>query len=81
MKSDAKKLIDEALRLPPEARAALAGQLIESLDVQVDEDAEEAWSLEIARRLKDIEAGKVRGIPWTRARRQILGLVGESEDT
>ena len=31
------------------ARAALAGQLIESLDGPVDEGAEAAWSKEIAR--------------------------------
>jgi hypothetical protein len=32
MKRDAAKILEEALKLPVEARAALAGSLIESLD-------------------------------------------------
>jgi hypothetical protein len=48
--SDMKK----ALQLPQEARAALAGSLLESLDETVDESAEQAWSLEIARRMRDL---------------------------
>jgi hypothetical protein len=49
MKNDASKILEEALKLPPEARAALAGSLIESLDETVDENAEAAWADEIAR--------------------------------
>lgn len=78
MSPDAKKLLAEALRLPPEARAALAGQLIESLDKEVDEGAEAAWSAVIAHRLKAVESGVVKPVPWSEARRQILGLPGES---
>jgi hypothetical protein len=37
-------VLDEALRLSPEERAALAGELIQSLDRDVDADAEAAWS-------------------------------------
>lgn len=73
MGSDAAKLLDEALKLPPEARAALAGSLIESLDETVDEDAEAAWADEIRRRLEELDAGKAKTIPWSRARRMILG--------
>ena len=53
-----KKVLQEALRLPAEARAALAGRLLESLDGPVDEDAEAAWSKEIARRIDDLDKGK-----------------------
>ena len=35
MSDAAKKLLDDALQLPPEARAALAGRLIESLEDEV----------------------------------------------
>ncbi len=72
MGNDTEKIIAEALRLPPEARAALASRLIESLDTEVDEGAEAAWSAEIARRLAEVDAGKVRPIPWAEARRQIM---------
>lgn len=73
MNSDAKKLLEEVLRLPGEARAALAGSLLESLDGTIDPDAESAWSREIARRIEEIDSGKVKTIPWSEARRQILG--------
>ena len=52
------KVLQEALRLSAEARAALAGRLLESLDGPVDEDAEAAWSKEIARRIDDLDKGK-----------------------
>lgn len=73
-----KKVLEEALRLPAEARAALAGHLIESLDDSVDEDAEEAWSKEIARRIDELDRGTVKTVPWPAARRQILGRSGGS---
>jgi hypothetical protein len=47
MKQDAANILREALKLPPEARAALAGTLLDSLDDMVDEDAEAAWQAEI----------------------------------
>ncbi len=72
MKRMHKKVLEEALRLPAEARAALAGHLLESLDDSVDEDVELAWSKEIARRIDDLDRGKVKTVPWSVARRQIL---------
>jgi len=72
------KLLAEALRLPVKARAALAGRLIDSLDKDVDEDAELAWSAEIARRVEELNAGSVKTVPWSEARRRILGQAGES---
>jgi putative addiction module component (TIGR02574 family) len=65
------ELLNDALRLPDEQRAALAAVLIESLDDGVDEDAEAAWSIEIARRLRDVQSGHVKTIPWMQARQVI----------
>jgi putative addiction module component (TIGR02574 family) len=73
MNRNHKKVLQEALRLPAEARAALAGRLLESLDGPVDERAEAAWSKEIARRIYDLDKGKVKTVPWSVARRQIAG--------
>lgn len=73
MTDKTKKLLAEALKLPPDARAAVAGQLIESLDSQVDEDAEAAWADEIRKRLEELNSGKVKSVPWAKARRMILG--------
>ena len=41
MARDAEEIFREALNLPPEGRAALAGSLLESLDEECDSDAEE----------------------------------------
>jgi len=73
MTPDARKLLDEALDLPQEARAALAASLIDSLDDDVDEGAEAAWETEIAQRVQEVREGKVEMVPWSEARRQILG--------
>lgn len=73
MKQDPNNLLKEALKLPPEARAALAGSLLDSLDQEVDEDAEAAWHTEIDRRLRELDSGKVKLVPWSEARRRISG--------
>jgi putative addiction module component (TIGR02574 family) len=73
MKRDPADILKEALALPPEARAAVASSLLESLDDEVDEGAEEAWKEEITRRLDDIDKGKVKLIPWATVRRRLMG--------
>src|SRR5687768_9915097 len=74
MSSDATKLLEAALKLPPEARAAMAGSLLDSLDTTVDADAEGKWEDEIARRLKDLDSSAGRVVSSSDARRKILGL-------
>ena len=66
------ELLKEALKLPPEARAALAASLIDSLDAVVDEDAEAAWRKTIKRRIAELDSGAVKPIPWSEARRKII---------
>ncbi len=73
MKQDIAEILKKALGLPPEARAAIAGSLLDSLDRAVDEDAESAWEDEVLLRLKDIDEGKARLVPWAEARREIAG--------
>jgi putative addiction module component (TIGR02574 family) len=48
-----------------------ADSLINSLDTEVDEDAEEAWKQEIAQRVRELDSGSVKTIPWDDARRQL----------
>jgi len=71
MKENIDDILKKALRLPPEARAALAGSLIDSLDEPLDLDAESAWEAEIAARIREIDEGKVTPIPWAEARARI----------
>jgi len=40
----------------------------------VDATAEQEWSREIARRIEELDSGKVKPIPWEEARRQISAL-------
>jgi putative addiction module component (TIGR02574 family) len=67
------KLLEEALKLSPEARAALAGSLLDSLEAPPDPDAEALWEAEINHRIREIERGTARMVPWSEARRAILG--------
>jgi putative addiction module component (TIGR02574 family) len=73
MNQDITGVLKEALKLPAEARAALAGTLFDSLDESIDQEAESAWEAEIAGRLKEIDEGKVELIPWAEARAKITG--------
>jgi len=65
------ELLKAAMELPPEGRAALAGALIDSLEEGVDSSAESEWEAEIALRLKEIDLGNVKMIPWAEARAKI----------
>ena len=71
MAEDAAELLAHALKLPPAARAALADSLIDSLDAEVDEDAEEVWRGEIALRVRDLDSGAVQTIAWDEVRCQL----------
>ncbi len=75
MTQEVTELLKKALGLPPEARAALAGSLLESLDDAVDPSAEEDWNEEIARRIQELDSGKVKPIPWAEARRQVSAIL------
>jgi putative addiction module component (TIGR02574 family) len=69
------ELKEKASRLSETERADLALSLIESLDGPVDSDVEEAWRLEIERRVGQIERGEVQLIPgeevFARLRRRL----------
>jgi putative addiction module component (TIGR02574 family) len=69
------RILKQALELPPEARAALAGSLLDSLDERVDPLVEDEWNKEIAIRLNELDSGKVKPIPWGEARKQISAIL------
>jgi putative addiction module component (TIGR02574 family) len=71
MKQSVTEILEKALKLPPEARAAIAGSLLDSLDQKIDDDAESAWEQEVLLRLKELDAGKAMLVPWAEARRRI----------
>jgi putative addiction module component (TIGR02574 family) len=58
----------EALKLPPEERALLADHLLASLGVQGE--VEQAWAIEVERRLAEVEDGHIELIPLEQALRR-----------
>jgi putative addiction module component (TIGR02574 family) len=73
MKQDVDEILKKALKLPPEARPAIAGSLLDSLDQTIDDEAESAWEEEVLLRLKELDEGKTKLVPWAEARRRIAG--------
>ncbi len=70
---DSADVLKQALRLPAEDRAAIAGLLLDSLDETVDDDLESLWAEELRRRLAEIDQEGIELIPWDEARRRIAG--------
>lgn len=75
MSRDTAEILKEVLALPAEARAALADSLLDSLDADVDEDAEMAWQLEIQRRLVELDSKSVRPVPWAEVRSCLMATL------
>jgi putative addiction module component (TIGR02574 family) len=69
MKREAAEILKEALALPTEAREALAGSLLDSLDA--DEDAETAWAIEVNRRVSELDGGAAKTMGWEEVRRRL----------
>lgn len=64
-------LLHEALALPDDQRAALAAELLASLDPPASEDpaaVQAVWSEELARRAKRVMAGDQVGEDWASIR-------------
>ncbi len=64
-------LLEDALKLPPQDRLALAAELLDSVEGRDDAEWSRAWSEEIARRIREIDAGEVIPIPWAEVRAQL----------
>ena len=65
------RVLADALRLEPEARAEVAAELLASLDGPPEPDAEAAWDAEIDRRIEAIESGSIALEPWSDVKRRI----------
>lgn len=71
MARSARELFEEAMRLPPEERATLMRLLIEALDAAAEQGVEDAWRVEIERRMAELDAGSVEAIPWEEVRARL----------
>jgi putative addiction module component (TIGR02574 family) len=68
-------ILEKALALPVEARAALVDSLLESLDTEVDEAVETEWVREVQRRAAELDSGAVAPIPWAEVRSRLHAAV------
>jgi putative addiction module component (TIGR02574 family) len=75
MTQETQELLKKALAPPEKERADLAGNLIESLDQTVDENAEATWQKETLRRLEEVRSGKVTTAPWNEVRQKGRSLL------
>ena len=73
MSETVKKLKEEIEILTNQERAEIARFAIHSLDQGVDDDAEAAWEVELARRVSDIESGRAVGKPADRVFAELRG--------
>lgn len=66
-------VLRQVLQMPESDRAFLVERLIASLapEEAADPDAEAAWQNEIARRIADLESGRVTAVQWDAARERI----------
>lgn len=62
MGAEARRILESAMALSEEERAALAVELLATLDGEADPGAERAWVEEITRRAERARAGQTAGI-------------------
>ena len=61
-----REILEAALKLAPNERAAIASEIIESLEDSGYGQLSPAWEDEIQRRLREVEAGRAESIPAER---------------
>ena len=71
MARSARELFEEAMRLDPQERATLTRLLIETLDAETEEGVEDAWRIEIERRMAELDSGAVEAVPWEELRTRL----------
>jgi putative addiction module component (TIGR02574 family) len=71
MAKSARELFEEAMRLDPKERATLMRLLVDSLDAESEEGAEEACRVEIARRIAELDSGQAQAVPWEELRARL----------
>ena len=67
----AQELFEEAMTLDPQERATLMRLLIESLDAKSEEGVEDAWRVEVERRLAELDSDAVETVPWEALRARL----------
>jgi putative addiction module component (TIGR02574 family) len=77
MRRHAQTVLQEALTLPEQERAEIAGALLESLEPEPEADVELAWRQEVAARVAALDAGEAETTPWEEIRERFLTRLSE----
>lgn len=72
MARSARELFEEAMRLNLEERETLMRLLIDTLDAESEEGVEDAWRIEIERRMAELDSGAVETVPWEELRARLF---------
>lgn len=75
----AETVLKEALALPEEDRADIAGALLESIEPASEAEVEAAWRQEVATRVAALDAGEVETIPWEEVRARLYARLSERQ--
>ena len=70
------EITEQAIKLEPSARAALADKLIESLESEEPDEIQRLWSAEAIRRRDEIRSGQVQPVPGEQVIEEVRRLVG-----
>jgi putative addiction module component (TIGR02574 family) len=66
------ELLQRALQLPADDRLALATEILDSVEGPEDPKWAAAWATELDRRVRELDAGTVKAIPWEQVRSETL---------
>ncbi|MBN4053835.1 addiction module protein [Haliea sp. AH-315-K21] len=70
------QLRSQVLTLSEQDRAELAHDLLQSLDAPADEGVEEAWELELLRRVKQIDSGQAKLLDRAEFKQRMHASIG-----
>lgn len=71
MATPAKIVLEQALALTSEQRLDLAAELLASVDGEPPATWEAAWRAELDDRMREVDSGSVRPVPWAEARARL----------
>lgn len=73
MSTEGHQFLQAALALPESERAEIAATLLRSLDSAPGDDVDVAWAAEIERRIRSIDDGSAKLIPWDDVMQEVDG--------
>lgn len=71
MTDAARRLIEQAMELSAEERLRVAEQLVESVRDASEPGWDDAWRLELERRVAELRSGAVEALPWSEVRERL----------